>query len=892
MRSPSVFVDGCYWNIKAYPRGNEGSTQMSVYIECSTSPIEEPGIAIADDVQDAGVPASGEEAMSRTTNNEHQNTSQPNETNNAMSTDSIASEGNVNRQQKAFPPKDVSRPAERWEMPAQILCVAYNPQDSRVLAYDKAAHRFHDESPDWGWRRFHGPWNKMHVRERYQRRALLQNDTLCFTAYIRTIKDHTGALFWHAPSGKPNWDHYERLGLNRMLAGSAGSSAAVSALSTWVHLYPASRSIHEMQQDLDEKFSERPLFDELEHWRQEFLSSSKEQNHDVTFESAVEMVDWYDTGDCEADVIAFWETLRRILSFEASDVKSIAEAKDLFDDILLLKQPDSGKAVFDAGNGGLSKVSGSQQDQLTEPKSVQEALELATTYEHKDDRVWKTFDGNKHELKILPGILQIELHRQQYDTMTRKWRKLSHKIRLDETVVFQDNKYTLFGMVVHSGSLESKDYCSILRPQGPDTRWIKYAGDKADRGVEVLTTKQAISAHEGAEDASVTSPVAYIVTYVRADLLPKLAVEPKKEDTAPESSSQAPETEEKGSDGPMDQDDEEDTLPIYIYQSDLFVGHSNLGVFNWCERGLHNADVMKIDVPSEVTPAGIANAIIKNRKERFPDQHEKYAMWFLNTLLNNAAMDSVMRAPQAIPLTDRPTDELMKLSGIFYGPCRVWVQVMPSAPEERHGPDSSMLEASATMPAPNAGDPVQNNSSSILPTNEQGPEAGLGQSTGVTPAIEQAAVVEESAQNTTDPPVNEPPTSEAPAAEDGDTHMEGNADVAAENVPPPAPPKPTWNPQLDTETLSNTDNVYIFLKFFDHDTQSLRGIKCFFAKSTEKVGERIRSELSLTADQLIDVYEEKISSITRPVSTDSRFLDISSLSTHILVAQRRPSSQE
>lgn len=892
MRSPSVLIDGYYWHIKVYPRGNEGTPLMSVYIECSTSPDEGLAADTVGTTQAAETSKTGDGSMSSAADNE--NMFGGNVTNASRPTLSSTNDSDNTETLRALSSNDQAQTIKRWEVPAQLLCVAYNPEEPRVLAYDRSDHRFLEESPDWGWRRFHGPWNKLHLRERFHRQALLRNDTLCFTAYIRTIKDDTGALFWHAATGKPQWDHYDRLGLNRLLAGSGGSSAAVSALSTWLHLYPLSASIDNMEKGVEDNYRGSSLFDELGHWRQEFMSSSKDVVHEISFESAVEVVDWYDTGDCEPDVVAFWETLRRILSFEATDVKTIAEARDFFKDILLLKQPDAGKQLQQAQAQGASQVGAVARSQLTKPGSVQETIDQALTYETKDDRVWKTFDGYHRSLAESPAILQVELHRQNYDTTSRKWKKLTHFIKLDDTVVFGSQEfapqpgYTLFGLVVHSGSLESKDYYSILRPRGPGTRWIKYAGDKAEKGVECLTKKQAIAAHEGGKVADITAAVAYIVTYVRSDLLPKLAIESRGAGDAAKSPPEASKHQEEPSSEPMDQDDQEDMLTIHVYQSKLFEGHDNLGLFDWGERGPEDTRVIKLDVSTEITPNGIVDAIVKSRQEQFPEAKETYALWFLNSLLNNAAMDSVMRAPQIIPFTDRATDELMKMSGIFYGPLRVWLHVMPSKPHEEHQADSSMMEASANLPAADAEDSMRNDGTGPIPTNPQ-PDSIQASNVDTISAPELA--IAEQAENATDSSRDETPPSEAPTTEDSDTAMEGNAEVDTENIPPP-PVKPTWNTHLDREALGNTDNVYVFLKFFDHDALTLRGVKCFFAKSTAKVGDTLRSELSLAKDQLLDVYEEKVSSATRPVSTDSRFVEIGAYSSYILIAQRRPSPQE
>lgn len=473
---------------------------------------------------------------------------------------------------------------------------------------------------------------------------------------------------------------------------------------------------------------------------------------------------------------------------------------------------------------------------------------------------------------------------------------MTHYIKLDDQVSFgtQDSSlkqgYTLFGIVVHSGSLESKDYCSILRPQGPGTRWLRYSGDKAERGVECLTTKQALDAHEGGKTAATTAAVAYIVTYIRNDLLTTLAVESKGEDEAVKKPAEATKRQdESSSTEPMDQDDQEDLLTVHVYQSHLFEGHDDLGVFDWGERGPEDTRVVKLDVSTEITPNGIVDAIVKSRREQFPEEKAAYAMWFLNSLLNNAAMDSVTRAPQVIPFTDRATDELMKMSGIFYGPLRVWLHVLPPQPDKGQEADNNMMEDSVNLPAPNVQEAVRNDESSANPTDARAIEATPVANT--VGASESVLAITEQAGNATDTSGDETSSSEAPITEDSDTAMEGNADVETENTPPP-PAKPTWNSHLDIDVLNNTNHVYIFLKFFDQGAHTLRGVKCFFSKSTAKVGETLRNELSLVKDDLIDVYEEKVSSATRPVSTDSRFCDIASYSSYILIAQRRPSQQE
>jgi len=104
MRSPSVLIDGYYWHIKVYPRGNEGTPLMSVYIECSTSP--DIGLA-ADPVgtaQAAGMPKTGDGLMSSTADN--RNTSDGNFTNASRPTPSTTNDSNLTETPQALLSKD------------------------------------------------------------------------------------------------------------------------------------------------------------------------------------------------------------------------------------------------------------------------------------------------------------------------------------------------------------------------------------------------------------------------------------------------------------------------------------------------------------------------------------------------------------------------------------------------------------------------------------------------------------------------------------------------------------------------------------------------------------------------------------------------------------------
>lgn len=146
MRSPSVLIGGLYWNVKYYPRGNDGTDYMSVYIECSPKPYEEnikekessadskieEKIPVEEfvlpDTQSSGIVESGADASNSVAavvpGEVHgTDTSEPPEVDMDMSL--------------VLPPKDNEDDAEEvaneapWAVAAQVACVVYNPTEPR-----------------------------------------------------------------------------------------------------------------------------------------------------------------------------------------------------------------------------------------------------------------------------------------------------------------------------------------------------------------------------------------------------------------------------------------------------------------------------------------------------------------------------------------------------------------------------------------------------------------------------------------------------------------------------------------------------------------------------------------------------------------------------------------
>lgn len=530
MRSPSVCIGGLYWNIKYFPRGNEGTDFMSVYVECSNKPhehseetnseievIEEKGASGSRNGETSDIaPASDVEIHVQNEAQDHQ----PPEP---------MAVGTTLSSKETTPTPSESEEAP-WATAAQIACVVYNPQEPRVYAHQQCSHQYYNGNPDWGWTRFHGPWNEIHTRKRFQRKPLLQNDTLEFAVYIRLFQDRTKSLWWHPSDTHPVWDSMSLLGVRGLKCREGPSSAMVAAVSAWMHLGNIVREASNLDIPDQLEGAGALLSPALKEFQEILVKEGlMSESTEVNLSTLVLVLGYFygvDIGS-KRDVVLVWENLRRILNVETDLREPSRPNRDVCNDVVMLKQPDPFKGTDENEAYIVKPRNGELLDASHEPTSVQEALDL--TSKHRD-RAFKAWEGaGGQEKSRAASVLQIELHRQSYNADERKWHKLTHKIHVDETVQCNQYRYTLYGIIVHRGGLDYSEYYSVLRPGGPGTQWIKYAGDASARSVEILTTKQAIDAHEGGGNDEYSS-VAYVAIYVRTDrLIEVLAKDSRKE---------------------------------------------------------------------------------------------------------------------------------------------------------------------------------------------------------------------------------------------------------------------------------------------------------------------------------------------------------------------------
>lgn len=875
MRSPSVLIGDYYWNIKYYPRGNEGIELLSVYIECSTSPYEEKKCLVPNTIEISG-PNSTEQQMPPApitelpTNNEALTPPDgPVIVSNAEPTSNMGDD-----QSTSTTTQEEEKPvaATRWEVAAQISCIVYNPNEPRVHAFQKSNHRYQNENPDWGWTRFHGPWDEIHKRQRGQRQALLRNDTLMFTAYIRTIRDETGNLWWHPAKTKPEWNSLERVGLKRLVWRGFHSSALIAALSSWLYLSPITVKIFTCVSEL--KRSSRnlnmPLLDALWTLVREALApaTSPTDTSESSLANIASILEWYGENiyHSKFDVVGTWETLQRIVYIEASEIMEMPNIGDLFREVMTLKQSDirmeqplDMNTMWD-GSAGI------------EPRSVLETLEFAFHTSHTLSNQKQTLTAHQKALSEYPPVLQIELHRQKFFPGARRWKKLTHKVKIDETLAidlqFNEQKmhYTLYGMIVHNGDLESQDYYSVLRPKGPGSSWLKYAGDKDRKGVSRLTSKQAIANHEGEGDKSEgIAAVAYIVLYVRTDSMSKiLEYESLLEQPHKRQDKDGLCTPEEAFKSGSNSKEIENKVSVHVYRSDRFREHTGRGILN--PMAFQGAPNMDLEFAASTTIVDVEKYLSTENNNSI--EQGVFRLWALNF----GRHCSERGFPQLISTLheDYTLDEL----AILHGGCNFWLHFISS--EEAEEIRQSKIALCHDPPAVAAPEQSAPAVEVILEQHEQAsqqiePLAMPTNETEDVPAVDQANV----------------------APNDEDTVMEEVQDAAEPVVSDTTAVSLSWIP-VGREREA-PDRVYFFLKEFNCESQTLCGLGSYFAKQDEKIGDAVRRVSALSPDDQLDLFQEKSLFIKEHDRLDSSitFKDCQNNSEgRILIMQRKSSESE
>ncbi|KAI9882669.1 MAG: hypothetical protein M1823_005584 [Watsoniomyces obsoletus] len=629
LRSPSVRIGGLDWNIKFYPRGNQ-TDYASVYLEVSmpsksssssSSSSSSPSTPTAEAPRDAETPQDTTSMDASSVPDQapseggppdtNPTTPTPTDTQSSNQTASTATESETPSETNPPPAPseepvdsqmsevmDVSSPIntvstptnpqerKEWSVPVQFGVVVYNPSDPRVHYSQGMHHRFGTDAPDWGSTRFCGPHNQLHKRRRGQRQALLRNDTLAFTAYIRIIHDDTQVLWDPNPFGL-TWHSLAKTGMRALKPAGPDESFIMAAVSSWALLAPFRSIINAVPTGnplWERNETPKVLTIALQRVLHRLVAQQKPSPSPVSLQPITDVISVMGSHPALMhDVVDFWESMRVRLDEELKGTSSDDRLRDLFDGILQRRKAESSEEKVSKDD---VLVAG-QFPRLRLPVRGVPSVQAAFA---------KTFDEHDGQLPAVlqkpPKYLQAELTRQWFDESDRTWKRVTDKIEIDEHIDLRpwtpdasiDAQYTLYGLIVHRGSLRTKNFQSVLRPGGPGTRWYTQAYGVSS--VVCQTRKQAIEKHQGtsSEEGDDSDAIAYVVMYVRDDAVEEVLQGLPGDSEAPEWIKAELEREQAAYTSPVPDDirraDTKRSIDVRIFRPELFMKYTSLGIFN------------------------------------------------------------------------------------------------------------------------------------------------------------------------------------------------------------------------------------------------------------------------------------------------------------------------
>ncbi|KAJ5803717.1 uncharacterized protein N7518_000020 [Penicillium psychrosexuale] len=511
IRSPPAFVGGYWWRIKFYPRGNNVNA-LSVYLECSTTmpaaegKLPEMEFTVRQGAADSSLDDSTPEIQLKT----------------SATDDAAAWLENYKSQYPAArntPPSDHGT-SDPWRVPAQVGVIVYNPQEPRTGWMQSSCHQFNTHNLDWGWTYFHGPWDQIHSRRRGQHRALLNDDTLSFDAYIRVINDPTKSLWWHPSDSEPTWDSMALTGYRPLGDSIINHSPEVAGLASWLHIAPFCKIIQNI--DVLEHLTNadarpKPLCEAL----QRLMWQLRRQTHPRSYVDTDGVTSTLrNLHEFSSDVSEFWERLRRNLELELKGTEASKQLAHIFDSPVVHAPSSDGEVTVNMLPTGFNSRLYMPIDQA---KSTSEAV--------------RGYLSAKPGRWSLPSFLHVEFGRHSLDK-TKRWQLRYDKVELDEELDLapwvidgQCSKYVIYGYVVHRGRRTSGKFFSILRPAGPGTTWLAF-DDGSDNRVECLTQKTAMGPHLGLDPSQAViykkgPDVPVVAMYIRSDMVSELLPGPQ-----------------------------------------------------------------------------------------------------------------------------------------------------------------------------------------------------------------------------------------------------------------------------------------------------------------------------------------------------------------------------
>jgi ubiquitin carboxyl-terminal hydrolase 7 len=389
---------------------------------------------------------------------------------------------------------------EEWAVCAQFGLVMWNPDDPSIHHLSVAQHRFNPDESDWGFTRFYD-LRKLSARHLNTERALIENNKVNITAYVRVIKDPTGVL-WHNFIKYNSKKETGYVGLKNQGATCYLNSLLQSLYFTKVFR----RAVYKIPTEDDKPNSVPAALQRLF-----YLLHTADQP--VGTLQLTRSFGW-DSADAftQHDV----QELNRVLMDKLEGKMKGTGVEGALNNIFVAQMKSYVRCVnvdFESSRTedywdiqlnvkGMRDIEDSFRDYIQVEMLDGENQYQATGYGLQDAKKGVVFQS-------FPPVLHLQLKRYEYDFNRDMMVKINDRYEfpteIDLSSYLEEGSdmsepwiYGLHGVLVHSGDLNAGHYYALLKPTQED-KWYKFDDDRVTRA----TMKEVLEENFGGEATSI-----------------------------------------------------------------------------------------------------------------------------------------------------------------------------------------------------------------------------------------------------------------------------------------------------------------------------------------------------------------------------------------------------
>lgn len=481
--SPAFEAGGFRWRLLLFPEGNH-THSISVYLECA--PLKEN---MSDDEQDAQQQqqeGGDADALGGDMQVDGEETSAVSEEPEDHANDDVGNGIDVDNVEQIEAEADDEL---EWSVCGQFGFVMWNPEDSTVYHSSTAQHRFTGDEHDWGFSNFYD-LRRVFTKHQDHDRALIEDNKVNITTYLRIVKDETGVL-WHNFIKYNSKKETGFVGLKNQ-----GATCYLNSLLQSLYFTKQFRRIVYQIPTEDDKLDSVPaalqtLF---------YLLRTEEQP--VGTLALTRSFGW-DSGDAftQHDV----QELNRVLMDKLEGKMKGTSVEGALNNIFVAQMKSYVKCVnvdFESSRiedywdiqlnvKGMKTLEDSFNDYIQVEMLEGENQYQATGFGLQDAKKGVVF-------KSFPPVLHLQLKRYEYDfyrdTMIKINDRYEFPLEIDLSPYLEEGSdmsepwvYQLHGVLVHSGDLNAGHYYALLKPT-KDGHWYKFDDDRVTRATmkEVL----------------------------------------------------------------------------------------------------------------------------------------------------------------------------------------------------------------------------------------------------------------------------------------------------------------------------------------------------------------------------------------------------------------------